>query len=76
MIKRKWFLAPLLVGALAVGLVGGGSVLAQEAGFGPWQHGEQHERPLDGGDTYAHGQDHERPLDGAAWQHDEQHERP
>jgi hypothetical protein len=94
--KRRWFLAPLLVGALAVGLVGGGSILAQIErpldglpGFGPWQHDEQHERPLDGGNTYAHGpdhkrlldggntyahgQDHERPSDGAAWPHGEQH---
>jgi hypothetical protein len=50
--KRKWFLAPLLVGALAVGLVGGGGVLAQTeqpmdgaTSFGPWQHDAQHERP-------------------------------
>ena len=27
--KRKWFLVPLLVGVLAVGLIGAGSVLAQ-----------------------------------------------
>jgi hypothetical protein len=69
MIKRKWFLAPLLVGALAVALVGGGSVFtqvfAQTSDGAAWQHGEQHERPLDGGGTYAHGQDHARPLDEA-----------
>jgi hypothetical protein len=64
--KRKWFLAPLLVGALAVGLVSGGSILAQAeqpldevTGSSPRQRGDQH-------DSRQHG-----PR-----QHDEQHERP
>ena len=63
--KSKWFLAALLVGALAVGLVGGGSALAQSR----WLHGEQHQRPSDGTTGYGpghHGVQQERP-------HGEQH---
>ena len=65
--KSKWFLAALLVGALAVGAVAwsGGSVLAQSR----WPHGEQHQRPLDGATGYGpghHGVQQERP-------HAEQH---
>jgi hypothetical protein len=67
--RRKWFLAPLLVGALAVGLVGGGSVFAQVFAQTEAQDAfNQARRP--------HDEQHERPSDGAAWQHDEQHERP
>jgi hypothetical protein len=68
--NRKWFLAPLLVGALAVGLVGGGSILAQaeqpldEATSSPRQHGDQH-------DSRQHDSRQHDPR-----QHDEQHERP
>jgi hypothetical protein len=75
MMKRKRFWAPLLVGALAVGLVGGGSLLAQTEETYP--HGPDHEWPADGGGIYDHGEDHERPSNGAGtYAHGEDHERP
>jgi hypothetical protein len=69
MMKRKWFLAPLLVGALAVGLVGGGSVFAQVFAQTEAQDAFNQARRQ-------HDQQHEWRSDGTAWQHDEQHERP
>ncbi len=63
--KRKWFLALVVVGALAVGLAGGGTVLAQM----PWQHGVQHERPLDRATEFGPGH-HSVPQERS---HGEQH---
>lgn len=68
--KKKWFLALLLVGALAIGLVSGGSILAQAeqplneaTGSSPRQHGDQHDSRQHGSEQHGSGQ------------HDRQHER-
>jgi hypothetical protein len=61
-IRKKWFLAALLVGAFALGLVGVRSVLAQTER--PGQHGVQHERPAGGATAFGpghHAVEQERP---------------